>query len=106
MRAQDAITFLIERIDEQALRDGVQLSDVERRMLRWSEVEPGGINDPALNDQFEAECDSDEYEEKISNLLSRAYEHDKNDSRRNSQWDDAKNALKGHDYYLLVMLQL
>ena len=104
MRSQDAITFLVAKLEEQARLDGVLMSDVERRMLRWSEVEPDGVHDLALNEQFASDCDTDEYEAKIALLLSRARDRDSRDPIQKSRWRDAKAALKGHDYYLMVML--
>jgi len=51
---------------DEAQREGVPLSDVERRMRYFSEVngEPEDLVD--LNDEFERTCDTDEYEKKRS----------------------------------------
>jgi len=105
MRAQDAISRLVEKINAQADLDGISLSETERKMLCWSEIEPGAVHDLAVNKQFEVECDADEYENKISALLRRSYQRDADDPSRKAEWDDIERALKGRDYYLLVMLQ-
>ena len=104
MLAQDAVNLLISRIEQQASHDNVALSDLERKMLRWSEIEPDGLCDGELNDRFESEYDSDEYETKISGLLKRAYQRDSSNPDRESEWDDIRRALEGHDYYLIVLL--
>ncbi len=104
MLAHEAIGFLVSRIQEQSQLEGVPLSDVEIQMLRWSEVEPDGIHNPALIENFETQYDSEEYEEKISGLASRAFQKDQTDPRTKALWDDLSQALKGRDYYVLVML--
>src|SRR4051812_7072053 len=104
MFAQEAIDFLVSRIQQQSNLDGVPLSDVELQMLRWSENEPEGVRGQELNDQFEAEYESGEYENKISGLLSRAYQHDQTNPANRARWANVGEALKGRDFYLLVML--
>jgi hypothetical protein len=56
-----------------------------------------------LNDDFEAEYDSDEYEAKISRLLHHAYYRlrKENDAARKN-WDLAIRCLRRGDHYLLV----
>lgn len=104
MTAPDALEFLAREVEQQAQMESVALSPVERKMMRWSEVEPGAFCDASISKEFDQNYDSDEYEHKISELLERAYERVKQTS--NAQlWEDAKNALIGHDYYLLVMAE-
>jgi hypothetical protein len=58
----------------------------------------------ALNDAFEAEYDTDEYEAKISKLMHHAYQRlrKENDAARKN-WDLAIKCLRRGDHYLLVM---
>jgi hypothetical protein len=71
-------------------------------MLRWSEVEPGAFHDPKASSDFDRD-DSSEYEAKVAGLLRRARERANPSAQQ--MWADATNALKGRDYYLLVMLR-
>ncbi len=104
--ADEAKQFFIEKIAEQALRDNQPLSDVERKMLRWTELYPIPGMPPEelmeLNQQFEAEYDSDEYESKIAGLFQRAYEHETEDARQD--WKAAYDVLGREDHYILVMI--
>lgn len=104
MLAHDAVNFLVSRIQEQSKVEGIALSDLETKMLRWSEVEPDGIHDLAVVEEFETQYDSDEYEAKISGLLRRAREADRQDGAGKMVWDQVSEALARHDYYLIVML--
>jgi hypothetical protein len=105
MLAVDAINGLIDKIQEQAQHEGVVLSPIELKMLRWSEVEAGAVHSEVLNNQFESKFDSEEYENKISGLLARAYQRETKDSKLELRWHDIREALNDHDYYLIVMLQ-
>jgi hypothetical protein len=85
----------------------VPLSDLEKRMMHFTES-AGASEDPIkLNEEFEAEYDSDEYEAKISRLLHHAYRRlrkDNDAARKN--WDLAIRCLRRGDHYLLVMWDL
>jgi hypothetical protein len=104
MEAAEALEFLASKVEEQARLENVPLSEVERKMLRWSEVEPGAFHDLSIGDEFEQQYDSDEYEAKIAGLLQRASQSDSSDPGMKARWNDARRALKDRDYYLLVML--
>ena len=92
--------FLLDRINEQASKDGVTLSEVEKRMFLFSEL--SSAPDWEANEKFEAELDDAEYERKIAKLLRRAYAHDRKTSE--STWREAMGALKREDFYGLVMV--
>jgi hypothetical protein len=53
----------------EARRENVPLSDVERDMLYFSETHWTLLNISEVNDQFEAEYDAVEYEEKMAGLI-------------------------------------
>ena len=44
----EARQFFISRINTEAERQGISLSQNERTMLNWSEVEPGCVADPQV----------------------------------------------------------
>jgi hypothetical protein len=53
--------------------------------------------------RVDLECDSEEFECKVSTLIKRAYDLDKQKGKL-QDWDDALDALAGHDVYVLVMV--
>jgi hypothetical protein len=105
MRVNEAKDFLVRQTAEQAEREGVPLSDLEKRMMYFTESEDA-VEDPiALNEEFEAECDTPEYEKKIAGLTTRAYKRlKKEDPDRASIWDDAVRELDKGDHYISLML--
>jgi len=94
--------FLLNRMLEQASQDDVALSDIEKRMFLFSEMAPQP--DWEANEKFDADCDSNEYERKITKLLRRAYAHDKKTPDGRTLWRDCLEALKKADFYGLVMI--
>jgi len=101
--AESAKEFLISKVLRQAGEDGILLSELERRMLSFSEG-TASASDIEAAEQFENEYDSDAYEARIALLLRRAYERDAKLGQKH-QWHDAVRALRSEDWYILVMLQ-
>jgi hypothetical protein len=104
--ARDAKEFLVGRIVDEAQREGVSLSEVERNMLYFSESDwaPPDIVD--TNRQFELECDQPEYERKIAALVRNASKRArKEDKQEFDAWSDAIDNLSKEDHYLLVMIE-
>jgi hypothetical protein len=107
MRIREAKDFLVARTVEQAALEGVSLSNLEKRMMYFTES--GFVpEDPIkLNEEFEAEYDSDEYEAKISRLLHNAHRRlRQEDNAAGKNWDLAIRCLRRGDHYLLVMWDL
>jgi hypothetical protein len=104
MRIREAKDFLVAQTAEQAAIEGVPLSDVERRMMYFTESGYVPEDPIKLNQEFEAENDSDKYEARISGLLHHAYRRlrKQNDAARKN-WDLAIKTLRRGDHYLLVM---
>jgi hypothetical protein len=107
MRVREAKDFLVAQTAEQASLEGVPLADLERRMMYFTESGYVPEDPIELNEEFEAEYDSDEYEAKISRLLHHASHRlrKENDAARKS-WDLAIRCLRRGDHYLLVMWDL
>ena len=104
MNSRQAKDFLVQQAVEEAVSEGLPLSNVEKRMMYFTESDPSSCeNPPALNDEFEAQYDTAEYEAKISGLLERAYSR-LQDSKANDLWDEAVSELRKGDHYLLVLL--
>jgi hypothetical protein len=97
--------FLVEQTVEQASLEGVPLTDVEKRMMYFTESDPSSCENPIeLNDEFEAQCDTKEYEAKISRLLHHAYKRLKEENpERDRNWDQAIRTLRKGDHYFLVL---
>lgn len=104
MDAATAKRFLISKVLEQAEIEGVALSDVEKKMLQFTEVNSPPPDVYEVNDEFEREYDSDQYETEIAALLKNARERDaENSAVDEQQWKDALESLKKEDHYILVI---
>jgi len=102
--SQAALEFLVSRIAAEARREKVPLSDVERDMLYFSETH-WTLPNIEVNEQFDAEYDQDEYEEKIARLIRNARDHARKENPVEFEgWSNAVKALKHEDRYLLVMV--
>jgi len=106
LNTKQAKDFLVEQTVEQAALDGVPLADVEKRMMYFTESDPASCDNPIeLNDEFEAEFQTKEYEAKISRLLHHAYRRLKKENpERARNWEQAIQTLRKGDHYLLVMV--
>ncbi len=104
MQVREAKDFLVAQTAEQASLEGVPFSDLEKRMMYFTEG-PDAVEDPVkLNEEFEAKYDLDEYEKKMSLLLAHAYERLKSgDSQAVAEWNAAVDKLCEGDHYLLVL---
>ena len=96
--------FLVQQTTIQAALDGVPLSDVEKRMMYFTEG-PDATEDPTqLNDDFEAEAEMAPYEAKMSKLLHRAYARVKKENPETARtWNESVRILKKGDHCILVL---
>ena len=105
MEATGAKQFLISKIIEEAKLEQINLSEIEKKMLSFTEVHPSLPDTYEVNAEFERNYDSDEYEAKIATLLKNARERGRQSSPGQEQdWKDALDALKHEDHYILVMV--
>lgn len=104
---REAKEFLISQIVEEAQRQNIPLSEVERKMLYFTE---SGWTLPHIlkvNEDFDRECDQDEYEHKIAKLVTKADKRIRKDSRDDyDKWWAAIRFLEREDHYILVMIRL
>jgi len=100
---ESAKRFMLSKLEAQALRDGVPLSDIEKRMFLFSE---SGTATPDFeaDEQFDAECDTRLYEAKIAKLLRRSYADDMKTLGGSMAWKDALDSVANQDFYGLVMV--
>jgi hypothetical protein len=105
MKTKQAKDFLVQQATEQAARENVPLSDIEKKMMYFTESDASSCDNPVeLNDEFEAQYDTAEYETKISRLLHHTYNRLKvEDPERRRNWDQAIRTLRKGDHYFLVL---
>ena len=102
--SREAKEFLISKVLEEGERQGKPLSELERKMLHFTETEPTLPDMLEVSDRFDQEYDQWEYETKIVKLLKAAYHRDLKKSPSNArEWEEAVIRLKDEDHYILVM---
>lgn len=107
MRVQEAKDFLVQQAEEQAQLESVPLAELEKRMMYFTEG-PDAIENPiTLNEEFEEQFNTSEYETKIAKLLRHAYKRLKqNDESKAGVWKESVRKLKEGDHYLIVLLEM
>ncbi len=104
-RAQDAKEYLIAQIVWEAQQENAPLSEVERKMLYFTESVETLPDIYEVNVQFEQVCDDAKYEAKISHLLRLARKRVRKESTDGAErWRQAEKDLRQEDHYLGVMV--
>lgn len=104
MRVLEAKDFLVQQTAEQAALEHIPLSSLEKRMMYFTETEECPEDPIALNEAFEAEYDTDEYEAKISKLMKHAHQRIKKDNPEAARrWSEAIGLLSKGDHYILIL---
>jgi len=104
---REAKEFLISQIVEEAQREDTPLSEVERKMLYFTESGWTLPDIMKVNEDFDREYDQDEYEHKIAKLVTKADERIRNGVRDDyDKWWAAIRFLEREDHYILVMIRL
>jgi hypothetical protein len=102
---RDAKEFLISRILTEAHREKVQLSEVERKMLYFSETAWTLPEIAAVSEAFDRDYDQAEYEQKIASLIRNFCANARADNKDEfDTWTEAVRTLKKEDHYLLVLI--
>jgi len=99
---RDAKEFLAAEIVKEAARQGRPLTDIEQKMLYFSESGWTPPNMAEVAYTFDKECDAQEYERKIASLARSARKHAGKAGA--AVWSDAVRRLEAGDHYLLVMV--
>jgi hypothetical protein len=98
---------LISRIVAEAQRDNILLSEVERKMLYFTESGWTLPDMTAVSESFDREYDQNEYEQKIAELIRNAARHDRKESPdQYAAWWAAIRFLRREDHYILVMIRI
>lgn len=104
MNVREAKDFLVAQTVEQAALEGVPLSGLEKRMMYFTETGECPEDPLALNEEFEKEYETDEYETKLKKLLANAHLRLKEErSPAVAQWDESLKALDQTDDYILIL---
>ena len=104
---REAKEFLIFRIVEEAQKEKVPLSEVERKMLYFTESGWTLPDITKVSEDFDGEYDQGEYEKKIAKLVAKAYKQICNGPREDyDRWWSAIHFLQREDHYILVMIRL
>lgn len=100
-----AKTFFVNKVIEQAEREGVPLSKAQRYMLSWSETDPSFVVDMELSEQCEAEIPQPDYEKKVKGLIERMYKRDiETNKDLKATYKEAYKTLKQGDHFILIMI--
>jgi len=98
--------FLASRIAEEAACEGAPFSEVERKMLYFTEAEYLLPDMEEVEARFDAEYDQSEYEEKVSRLMASLYRRLRKESRHDlKSWNEAIKFLERQNHYVLVMVE-
>lgn len=107
MHVREAKDFLVQQAAEQAALEGVPLSDLEKRMMYFTETDECPEDPIKLNEEFKAQCDATAFEEKVSQLLAHARLRLKRENPELARfWDQADETLWQGDHYLVVLCGL
>jgi hypothetical protein len=106
----EAKEFFVAKIVEQAQREGTSFSELERKMLYFTET--GSDAKPEYMEviaQFSEQYDDSKYEQKVGGLLKRAFETDLKQATDRTEaqdtWRSAFELLRTEDHYILVMIE-
>ena len=103
---RDAKEFLIARIISTAQNEGVPLSEVERKMLYFSETVSTLPDMVETSDAFNRDYDQSTYEQKIGTLVHKfCAEAGKTNRDDLDSWKEAVRTLSSEDHYLLVLIR-
>jgi hypothetical protein len=100
-----AKAFFVDKVIQQAEREGMPLSEAQRYMLSWSETDPSFVVDKELSEQCEAEIPQPDYEIKIQGLIERMYKRDMETNKDlKATYKEAYKTLKRGDHFIIIMI--
>jgi hypothetical protein len=104
---REAKEFVISQIVEEAQRENIPLSEIERKMLYFTESGWTLPDIMKVNEDFDGEYNQDDYEQKIAKLVQKADRRVCRDSREDyERWWAAIRFLQREDHYISVMIRL
>jgi predicted dithiol-disulfide oxidoreductase (DUF899 family) len=103
---RDAKEFLIARIISTAQNEGAPLSEVERKMLYFSETAWTLPDMVETNDAFDRDYDQSTYEQRIGTLAHKFCAEARKTNRDDlDSWKEAVHTISPEDHYLLVLIR-
>jgi hypothetical protein len=103
---REAKEFVISNIVAEAQRESVPLSEVERKMLYFTESGWTLPDIVQVNEDFDRDYDQNEYEQKIAKLVRKADRRLRKDSPEDyDRWWAAIRFLQREDHYISVMIR-
>jgi hypothetical protein len=100
---REAKDFLAGKIVAEAKREGNPLTEVERKMLYFTETGWTLPDMAAVSGEFDRDYDQDEYERKIGGLVCGLLDREELQGERET-WNRAVEKLSEGDHYLLVLI--
>ena len=102
---REAKEFLVSKIVAEAQRENVPLSEIERKMLYFTESGWTLPDMMTVSEEFDREHDQDDYERKIARLITETDKHLRQDFRDEyARWWAAISYLQTEDHYISVMI--
>lgn len=105
MNSTEAKEFLASRIVEEAKLEDVEFSEVEQKMLFYSESHPSLPDMDSVLLEFRENYNMIPYELVVSNLICNAFRRDRKDPVLLERWKEARISLRAEDHYIKVMLK-
>jgi len=99
-----AALFIADKIVEQAALERVTVSEVERKMLLFSESSPTLPDVRQVNETFDRDYNRNEYGAKVVGLIRHVRSSFRQNPDAGHAWNKAVKSLRGEDYYFMVML--
>jgi hypothetical protein len=104
---REAKEFLISELVAEAQRDNIPLSEVERKMMYFTESGWTLPDMMKVSEDFDREYKQAKYEQKIVKLVTKADERIRKSSRDDyDRWWAAIHFLQREDHYISVMIRL
>ena len=104
---RQALDYLAGRIAAEAKRENIPLSDIERKMLYFSETGWTLPDMAKVSASFDQNYNQDEYERKIAGLIAGiTADHHGHDEEEEEKWDAAVIKLSEGDHYIQVLLNV
>jgi hypothetical protein len=102
---REAKEFLISRILSESEFETVPLTEIERKMLYFSESAWTPPDIDRISASFDRDYDQTQYEEKIGTLVRNLCAKDRKDNQTAFEaWNRAVKTLRQEDHYLLVLI--
>jgi hypothetical protein len=101
----EAMDYLVGKIAAKAEHEGIPLSELERKMLHYSETDRTSPEMQEMRAEFRRHYDWDEFEQKIARLVHEikiaVYAHGEFEKE---SWDQAVQTISGSDQYLFSLI--